>query len=491
MKLFLAIYSWLLTSIVILLAIEGNISYETAIRQFDDDMADQAKQVGLIVSGMVAETWQTTGRQRAMRLIDEANEANESIGFRWVFNDELPPERLALITGAEEGSASSSQRVRSLIASNQEGGRFRVTYVSIDVPSPRRGVLELTQSLAPLADYTRMMLVRSLVITGLLAAISGIILYVFINIKVRGPLERLSAKAVRIGKGDIDPDLPVTGNDELADLARTMNDMCTRLLIARGKIHFEHQARIKILEQLRHSEKLSTIGRIAAGLAHELGTPLNVVDGRSAMIIKEDLDARETRECARIIKHQADKMSTIIRQLLDFSRRGKAQKMAQSAEVLIRQAVGLLQPLADRQQVTLELVVDPGTDAQVYVDGGQVQQVATNLIVNALQAMPAPGTITIGLANDEICSVERTDGRRKRFVKIAVADEGPGIADNHRDQLFEPFFTTKPTGSGTGLGLSIARELAEEQGGWLEAHNRDERGACFLVFLPCCSEALP
>ncbi|MEE4313737.1 MAG: HAMP domain-containing sensor histidine kinase [Desulfofustis sp.] len=488
MKLFLAIYSWLLISIVILLAIDGNISYETAIRQFDADMADQAEQIGLIVAGMITETWQKNGEHRAMRLIENANAANKRIRFRWFFLDDLPAERRTIIAAQAEATADSGKGIVSLIETTQQKERYRVTYVPTDVPSGRRGVLELTQSLAPLADYTRKMLIRSLVITALLATISGIILYVFIHVKIRGPLERLSAKAVRIGKGDIDPDLPVKGSDELADLARTMNDMCTRLLIAKGKIHFEHEARIKTLEQLRHSEKLSTIGRIAAGIAHELGTPLNVVDGRAAMIVKEDLDRRETREYARIIRQQAEKMSTIIRQLLDFSRRGTTQKAPQSAEVILRQVVGLLQPLADRQHATLILVVQPGTDSLVCVDGGQVQQIVTNLVVNALQAMIEPGKITIAVANEEICSMERTDGRRKRVLKITVADDGPGIAEQHREHLFEPFFTTKQTGSGTGLGLSIARELAEEQGGWLEACIRPERGACFLFILPCCAE---
>ncbi len=488
MKLFLAIYSWLLISIVVLLAIDGNISYETAIRQFDADMADHAEQIGLIVAGMVAETWQENGEHRALRLIEDANMANKRISFRWFFLDDLSVERRTVIAAELEDTAGADKGVVSLLHTNKEGERFRVTYVPTEVPSGRRGALELTQSLAPLADYTRKMLVRSLVITALLATISGIILYVFIHVKIRGPLERLSAKAMRIGKGDIDPDLPVKGGDELADLSRTMNDMCTRLLIAKGKIDFEHEARIKTLEQLRHSEKLSTIGRIAAGIAHELGTPLNVVDGRAAMIIKEDLDYAETREYARIIKHQAEKMATIIRQLLDFSRRGTTQKVLQGIEVVLRPVIGLLQPLADRQQATLKLVVEPDTDALVCVDGGQVQQIVTNLVVNALQAMTEPGCITIAVANEEICSVERTDGRRKRILRIAVADEGPGIAEHHREHLFEPFFTTKQTGSGTGLGLSIARELAEEQGGWLEADNRAERGACFLLFLPCCAE---
>ncbi len=103
-------------------------------------------------------------------------------------------------------------------------------------------------------------------------------------------MEKLSRKAIEIGKGNLTPDLEIKGEDELVGLARIMNDMCTRLLIAKEKIHFEHLARLKTLEQLRHTEKLSTVGQIAAGIAHEIGTPLNVVDGRAKMIISEPLE---------------------------------------------------------------------------------------------------------------------------------------------------------------------------------------------------------
>jgi two-component system, NtrC family, sensor kinase len=488
MKLFLAIYSCLLVSVIVVLAIEGNISYETAIRQFEANQVRQAEQVGMIVSAMVSETWLTNGRETALKLIENANRADRGIVFRWVFFTDLPaecrrhfPDNAAVEDVASDGSVSC-------IAGDGHGQQHRYTYVPTPIPGNGSGLLELSQSLTPLADYTRKMLIRSLAITGLLAVLSGVIIYLFIHARIRRPLERLSAKAVRIGKGDVEANLEIKGNDELADLARTMNDMCTRLLIAKGKIHFEHEARIKTLEQLRHSEKLSTIGQMSAGIAHELGTPLNVVDGRATMIIREGLDREEMLECARIIKNQAEKMAVIIRRLLEFSRRGKAKKSNEHVEILIRQVFRLLQPLAARQNASLVLAVEPGTDPLVHGDPTQIQQILTNIIINGLQAMPDPGTITVSLANVEVRSIEKTDGQKKQFLKLVVTDEGTGIEEGYRDRLFEPFFTTKQTGSGTGLGLSITKELVEEHGGWIEAHGGAAGGASFWVFLPSGQE---
>ena len=396
MKLFSKIYSYLLLGIISLLIIDGNLNYEAEIQQFDIDMAANAEEIGRIMSGMISHTWAESGSTKAVQLIQDANHADHMMNVRWVWIDEAMTQHGDRNADLENLNLANAQQAVSFIALDEHRKRQRYTFFPVKIPGERFGALQLTQSLVPLQQYTQKMLVRSLVIAALLAIISGIIIYFFIDIKIRGPLEKLSRKAIEIGKGNLDADLEIKGDDELVGLARIMNDMCTRLLIAKEKIHFENLARVKTLEQLRHTEKLSTVGQITAGLAHELGTPLNVVDGRAKMIISESLEPEEIISCAKIIKTQAERMTLIIRQLLDFSRKKKSsQKECENVVTLLRQVFHLLTPIAAKQGVSLHLKVAPEAKVISCFDAQQIQQVFMNVIMNGIQATHEKGSVQV------------------------------------------------------------------------------------------------
>jgi two-component system, NtrC family, sensor kinase len=485
MKLFSKIYTYLLLGIISMLIIDGNLNYEAELDQFDVDMADNARQIGWIVSGMISHTWRESGPEKAIQLLEDANRADHLITIDWVWFDELQQLHGKAVPELESLYAAQPGQQVSFIAFDHHRQKQRYTVMPVSIPGDRSGAIQLTQSLLPRAKFAQRMLLRSLLITTLLAFISGIVVYFFIHIKIRGPLEKLSRKALEIGKGNLTPDLEIKGEDELVGLARTMNDMCTRLLIAKEKIHFEHLARLKTLEQLRHTEKLSTVGQIAAGIAHEIGTPLNVVDGRAKMIISEPLEHDEIVNCARIIKTQAERMTLIIRQLLDYSRKKKSHpKTLDRIDAVVNQVFHLLSPIAAKQGISLVVNTAPATKMGCRMDGQQIQQVFMNVIMNSIQATPKGKNVQVDISNTRLKSMVHTDDQVGKFIRIDVVDEGEGIAEDQLEEIFTPFFTTKQIGLGTGLGLSIARELLEEHGGWIEVENRRPRGARFSIFLP-------
>ncbi len=489
MKLFSKIYTYLLLVIISLLIIDGNLNYEAEIKQFNVEMADRVRQIGVIISGMITSVWKERGRDAAIKLIEDANRADRLITISWVWLDELPEGPGKMNPELKLLETAKPLQMVSFTTLDEHRQKKRYTFMAVDVPGERKGVLRFIQSLQPLAEFTQAALVRSLVITTLLVLVSSIIIYFFIHFKIRRPLGKLSRKAIEIGKGNLMPDLEIKGEDELVDLAGIMNDMCTRLLIAKKKIHFEHLARLKTLEQLRHTEKLSTVGQIAAGIAHEIGTPLNVVDGRAKMIISEPLEHEEIVNCARIIKNQAERMTLIIRQLLDYSRKKKSQpKTLESLENIIRQVFHLLTPIAAKQGTTLILHSAPDTKTGCHVDSQQIQQVFMNVILNAIQVSSKGQNIQVEISNTKLKSMLHTDDQLKKFIRINVLDEGEGIPESRLQEIFTPFFTTKQIGLGTGLGLSIARELLEEHGGWIEVENRRVRGAQFSIFLNLAEE---
>ena len=247
-------------------------------------------------------------------------------------------------------------------------------------------------------------------------------------------------------------------------------------------------------QQVRHADRLATVGKLASGVAHELGTPLAVVGGRAKRIVRS-APPPETGDDARIIVEQADRMAVIIRQLLDFARRRGAVKAPADVGALARSTLGLLAPFAAKRGVALR--VDDRTDAApIAVDAGQLQQALTNLIMNGVQAMSAGGELSVAIERARLTPPAAVGGPEAEYVLLRVVDQGAGIQPEHLAHVFEPFFTTKDVGEGTGLGLSVAHGIVAEHAGWIDVASQPGAGATFTVHLPasgsfCRSEATP
>jgi len=290
------------------------------------------------------------------------------------------------------------------------------------------------------------------------------------------PISRLAAKARRVGTGDLSGPLDLHQRDELGELASEINLMCERLSDERG-------ARESATEQLRHADRLTTVGKLASGIAHELGTPLNVVSGRARLIRDREVDGNEAIESARIVAEQADRMTALIRQLLDFARPRALQKAPVNITSLAARVAELVQTIAKKTQVAVT-VPDHDDTFVVEADDGQLHQVVTNLVVNAIHAMPDGGTVTIGAGivdHTPPPHVERTD---TRWLALAIRDTGTGMDDETKRRIFEPFFTTKQVGDGTGLGLSVSWGIVREHGGWIDVASSPGNGSTFTVYLP-------
>jgi two-component system NtrC family sensor kinase len=275
-------------------------------------------------------------------------------------------------------------------------------------------------------------------------------------------------KTRRIGAGDLTGPLLLGGRDELARVAGALDRMCDRLAETR--------------DQLRHADRLSTVGKLASGIAHELGTPLNVVGGRAKRILRRAVPP-DTGEDARIIVEQTDRMAAIIRQLLDFARRRGAARAPADVAGIARDVLRLLAPIAAKREVTLELD-DGGAAARVPVDAGQIQQALTNLVMNGIQAMPRGGELRVAITRARATRPPPGEGPEAEYLVVRVRDAGEGIRPEHLPHVFEPFFTTKDVGEGTGLGLSVTYGIVAEHGGFIDVESEPGRGATFTVHLP-------
>jgi signal transduction histidine kinase len=249
----------------------------------------------------------------------------------------------------------------------------------------------------------------------------------------------------------------------------------------------ETASRVAAIEQVRHADRLSTIGRLAAGIAHELGTPLNVVSERADMIARgEHAGPEGIVQSALVIQQQSVRMTEIVRHLLDFARRRKPDRRPTRLDELARSAVRLVEPLLERRGVRARLLDGAGA-LHCDVDPGQLQQVLINLLTNAVDVTEPGGEVRVLVAYAP--GVPAGAGQARGRACIAVEDDGPGMTAEVRGQIFEPFFTTKPAAQGSGLGLAIAEEIVREHGGSIEVRSEPGRGTEMRVWLPQEGEA--
>jgi signal transduction histidine kinase len=483
MKLAAKLVSIIVLGIIIILAIDGYFTVRHDIEIFEADMKRDAHTLGRAMKSSVTDVWLTKGKQRALKLISEVNEGPHRLYVRWVWlnvpsNDPYSPrvsrEKLGMVIQGQEMSFTERYK---------DGTGFIYTYVPIKVDEKKPGALELSGTLYQLDNFTRTAIIRILILMGELILIAALATWLLGFGMIGRPLHRLIEKIRRIGEGDLSAPLHIRGRDEFSELAMALNAMCEQLNNAQENIRKEIIARIEAMEQLRHADRLKTIGGLASGIAHELGTPLNVVSGRAGLIARGDLSNTELMESAEIIKTQSERMTAIIRQLLNFARRDLPKKTITDLRQIVLQTINLMSPHARKQNTRLCF---SGEDipAMANADSGQIQQVLTNLIVNALHAINKDGKVEVGIREEHTRNPEGGNESAKDYFCLYVLDDGIGIQEKDIKHLFEPFFTTKNAGHGTGLGLSIAYGIIGEHGGWIEVKSTPGAGSCFSVYLP-------
>jgi len=245
----------------------------------------------------------------------------------------------------------------------------------------------------------------------------------------------------------------------------------------------------QLIEQLRmtsarlaEAEKLASLGRLVAGVAHEINNPLTAVLGYAELLAAEELDD-DVRSAIVQIQSGAERVGAVVRNLQIFARQQRGGASALQINALIEQTLALKRAelALDRVHVRTQLAEQlPAT----WGDAGRIGQVLLNLLINAQQALrerPAPGSITVRSWVERSGALD-TDGAER--ICIAIADDGPGIAPDLMPRIFEPFFTTKPVGQGTGLGLSVCYGIIADHGGRIWAESHPGNGATFLIELP-------
>ncbi len=286
------------------------------------------------------------------------------------------------------------------------------------------------------------------------------------------PLKELSRRVSSFSSGD-EPEREVAG-DEVTLITEEFRKLARELSVARRRLLDESERKIELERRLRHSDKLATIGTLASGLAHEIGTPLGVIRGRAEHLLRSNPDPRKLNQGLEIIINQIDRITRIVRMLLDFGRRREPIRLTTDVRAIVQRTLHLLETEAERRNI--RLVSNLGAAPLLAdCDADQLQQVFVNLGMNALDAMAENGGILRVTAEHRLTEIGEQ-------VRLCFEDDGPGVEEHLRERVFDPFFTTKEPGKGTGMGLAVSQSIVRDHDGeiTLEPGNR---GARFVVAL--------
>lgn len=366
------------------------------------------------------------------------------------------------------------------VAVSREGaeGSRRFTLVPVFSDGQRAGSIEVSESPAHEGAWVRQHFNDAVLLSLMTVVGMGLAAFVLGVWLVARPTRALMDKARAVGRGELQPDLKLGAGDELTEVADELNAMCRQLDVARQNVAREAAARLAAVEQLRHADRLATVGRLASGLAHELGTPLNVIEARAGLILEDAEASAGIQASAKVIIACSEQVTRLVKQLLDFARPRKADLAPLSLDGLAHRVVELLTSLAGRRRVELQLAVTP---VAALADDVLLQQAVTNIVVNAVHACREGGHVTLTTGEAEV--TRPGDPGPKKWCTLAVRDDGTGMSDEVRASIFEPFFTTKPVTEGTGLGLPIAVSILEEHKGFLTVQSAPGQGSTFTLHL--------
>jgi signal transduction histidine kinase len=373
-----------------------------------------------------------------------------------------------------------------------ESGRILRYVQPFRWPGGRTGAIEVQQTLGGMEREFRRAVRESVLSRLVVLALFVLSVVALTRWSIARPIRALISGARAVGRGDLTQRIELARRDEIGQLAVEFNRMATNLQAAHDELLRQAEGRLRLEQEVQQAQKLATVGMLAAEVAHEIGTPLNIISGRAEVLERVvPRDQHEHRHLDVILK-QTERISGIIRALLDYTRPRRPNLRPEGIVPILGRVADLLLERSRRRKVRIELDLPIGLP-QVQIDPDHLQQLFLNLLLNALDASPPGETVRVTAGPDPILPADGRAGilRGKAngpCLAIHVVDGGKGLTAEQLDHVFEPFFSTKGHGLGTGLGLPIVEEIVRAHRGEVEMLSIPGRGTEVIVRLPLTGE---
>jgi signal transduction histidine kinase len=391
----------------------------------------------------------------------------------YVYNEHGTP----IYASGTRGAEMSRDRAAELAVQREQRGEFGTagteevfSYFVPLVDGGERviGLLQVTRRGSEFDSYlatvrrssTQVILISGIILAGAVLLAHGL--------GVGRQLWNYERSIKRIRAGALDHRLTPFGPRELQVLGNGINDMLDAIVESNALLESQKEREADLQRKLHESEKLAALGQLAAGVAHELGSPLSTLDGKAQQALRKQETSPDMGNTLNSIREQAARMAIIIRQLLDFGRTNPVNRRRVSVAFPLHAVLKMIDP---KEPVSITTDIPPQASTTFNsIDTVRIEQVLLNLLRNSLYAAKREVVVTCHIDTDR--------------VSYCFEDDGEGIPDDIRAHLFEPFFTTKPAGAGTGLGLSVAHAAAHDHGGSIEVSDSATGGAKFCLVLP-------
>lgn len=304
-------------------------------------------------------------------------------------------------------------------------------------------------------------------ILALVAA--GALISFFFAFGIGRRIDRLTRTMGQVESGDLEARVPEDSRDELGRLGHGFNAMVGQLAETQRRLKDRHA------EEIRRAEHLAALGKMAAGVAHEINNPLAGMQNCVRTLLKKAGDDTQGIQYLSMLQEGLGRIGRTVRQLLDFAHEAQPKMTRTEIVPLLRQCLALLEHELKVRKISSSLSVDPRLPA-LFADSQQLEQLFLNILMNAVEAMPDGGSLTLTAG-----SQQRRSGA---FAEVRISDTGIGIGSDHLPRIFDPFFTTKEIGQGTGLGLSVSYGIVKTHGGSIDVQSEVGKGSTVTVILP-------
>ena len=356
------------------------------------------------------------------------------------------------------------------------------------------GVLDIVYSLDDIDRKMRTNAVTMAVLSLGFIIIAALSVGFFVHRLVYVPLRDLEAGAKRLSSGNLDQTIPVRSDDELGQLAASFNAMTVALRNSEAQLReWGHTLEQKVEERTQalriaeaetvRTEKLASVGLLAAGIAHELNNPLTGVLTFTTLLRKKMPDASADAEDLDLVIRETKRCAAIIRRLLDFAREKTPEKKFADLNRVIEDTARIIERPASFRDIEIGMDLDPELP-QAWIDADLIKQVIMNMLVNAQHAIEHEGTITVRSRRCPQPKSPEPGMAPVPMVEISIIDTGCGIPEKNMKRIFDPFFTSKEVGKGTGLGLSVSHGIVRAHGGMIEVESMVGKGSTFRIYLP-------
>ncbi|MBE0490092.1 MAG: HAMP domain-containing protein [Halomonas sp.] len=371
------------------------------------------------------------------------------------------------------------EEIREVVTAGEPTGDYRQhdgwTYYSALMPLTTpdgevHGVLQVNRLNTGIENYTGFLtLVASL---AFLVGSAGIVMGIWWGFRrhIERPINRLLEVMARVEGGDREQRAAPRGPEEYRRLAVALNGMLDAMAEKDADIEARRLNEIALEKRLRKSRKLAELGVLAAGVAHEIGAPLTVINGQAQRLARREVIGVDERTRLGRIRGEVERIVAIVRQLMELGRRHNVEKEWVSLDTLVKGARQLVEEELEQCGIRLDTELPP-TSPRLLANGQQLIQVLTNLLRNATQA---EGTRRVRLSAES----------RGEQLYLWLEDDGNGILQEDKPRVFDPFFTTKPVGQGSGLGLSMVHRIINDHGGTIGVFDSELGGAGFEIVLP-------